>query len=77
MRRRHVNEFLKSNFANSGRVAGAGISYDRYDEESTPEVHDKWNVASVRVVMPGRTAEERATLDGPVITRMLGEEKVR
>lgn len=71
MGKKHVNEFLKSSFANSGRVAGAGISYDLYDDESTPEVHDKWKGGSVRVVMPGRTEEERAALDGPVIITKL------
>lgn len=33
-RKRHINEFLKTDFANSGRAAGIGISEDRYDEES-------------------------------------------
>ena len=30
-----IRERLKSGLANTGRAAGSGISYDRYDEEST------------------------------------------
>lgn len=33
-RKRHINEFIHTTLANSGRAAGAGISYDRYDEDS-------------------------------------------
>ena len=33
MKRRHVNEFNKTSFTNSGRIAGAGVSEDRYDDE--------------------------------------------
>ena len=69
--KRHVNELLKSRLANSGRVAGAGISYDRYDEESGPELRDKWASGSAKVVMPGRSEEERAALDGPVISKRI------
>ena len=32
--RKHCNEYMKSGLANSGRIAGSGISYDRYDDES-------------------------------------------
>lgn len=32
--RGHINEHLHTTFANSGRAAGAGVLYDRYDEES-------------------------------------------
>ena len=31
MAKRHANEFLRTS---SGRLAGSGISYDRYDEEA-------------------------------------------
>ena len=34
MYRGHVNEQLHTTLANTGRVSGMGISYDRYDEES-------------------------------------------
>ena len=33
-RNTHANERMRTSFANSGRIAGMGISYDRYDEES-------------------------------------------
>lgn len=38
MKRKHVNERLKTNFkAQGNRVAGIGITYDRYDDESFPD----------------------------------------
>lgn len=33
-RKTDIRERLKTGLANSGRAAGAGILYDRYDEES-------------------------------------------
>ena len=33
MKRRHVNEFIKTKFANSGRIAGMGIDEDSYDDK--------------------------------------------
>lgn len=33
-RNTHANERMRTNFANSGRIAGDGIIYDRYDDES-------------------------------------------
>ena len=34
MRKRHINEMLKTSFANSGRAKGAGIVEDDYGDES-------------------------------------------
>ena len=34
--RRHPNEFLRTS---SGRLAGSGILYDRYDDETTLKTH--------------------------------------
>ncbi len=31
---RHSNEFMRTSFANSGRIAGSGMLHDNYDEES-------------------------------------------
>lgn len=63
----HVNEFLKTGFANSGRVAGIGTPYDRYGEESGGRNYD---VGSVRVILPSDylTPEEQQLLSGEVIT---------
>ncbi len=36
MARRHANEFLRTTFTNSGRIAGMGILYDDYSETSFP-----------------------------------------
>ena len=69
-RKRHINEFLHTSLANSGRAAGMGILYDRYDEESGLPVYGKGNV---RVVTPSDflSEEEKEGLNGPVITKRI------
>ena len=37
-RKRHANEFMRTSFSNSGRIAGMGILHDSYDEEAYPSV---------------------------------------
>ena len=63
--RNHINERLHTEFANSGRAAGMGISYDRYDEESGYRPRPAERGA---VIFPSDhlTAEERAALSGEV-----------
>lgn len=34
-KRRHVNEFRHTNFADTGRIAGIGIVEDNYNHDST------------------------------------------
>ena len=63
--RSHVNERLHTEFANSGRVAGAGISYDRYDEESGYRPQPK-ECGMVRFPSDSLTPEEKADLSGEV-----------
>jgi len=64
-RRTHINERLRTEFANSGRAAGIGTPYDRYDDESGGPYY---NPGSVRVRMPSDslTPEERELLNGEV-----------
>ena len=64
-RRTHINERLRTGFTNSGRVAGIGISYDNYGDESGGPCY---NHATVRVRMPSDslTPEERGALNGEV-----------
>ncbi len=71
-RKRHVNSFLRSGLANSGRVAGTGVAYDDYSEQSFP---DFTKGSGVRVRFPKRDEEEMASLNGPVITYKLSELK--
>ena len=63
--RSHVNERLHTEFANSGRVAGAGISYDRYDEESGYRPQPK-ECGLVRFPSDSLTPDEKAALSGEV-----------
>lgn len=63
MPRGHINEHLHTTLANSGRAAGAGISYDKYDDESgyRPGPRD---TGRVRLPHDGLETDE---LNGPVI----------
>lgn len=61
----HINQYMRTSFANSGRVAGAGISYDRYDDESgNPNfiTAESWP----RFPSDSLTPEERLSLNGEV-----------
>ena len=71
MFRGHVNEKLHTTFRNSGRVAGIGILYDRYDEESgNPDYEKKYlNHSLVRFPSDSLTEEELLALNGPVICK--------
>ena len=64
---RSINESLHTEFANSGRAAGMGISEDRYDDESYgPEYCHE--TGPVRFPSDSLTPEEWAAMNGPVIT---------
>ena len=71
MHKRHINEFMHTGFANTGRAAGAGITYDRYDDESghRPKPRD---TGQVRFPHDGENTDE---LNGPVIIYK-GEKKI-
>ena len=68
MYRGHVNEKLHTTFRNSGRVAGTGILYDRYDEESGNPEYEK-RPFLVRFPSDSLTDEELLALNGPVICK--------
>jgi hypothetical protein len=71
MKRRHINEFLGTTFESHGnRAAGMGILHDRYDDEYNPAEIVRDNVM---VRFPSRSKEEKAALNGPVITKKLVE----
>ena len=61
----HINERLHTGLAQSGRAAGMGISYDRYDDESG---NPDYNPHDTRVRMPhdGLTDDKLAALSGAV-----------
>ena len=63
--RNHINECLHTEFANSGRAAGMGISSDRYDEESGNPDYDPHDTR-VRLPHDGLTEDELAALSGEV-----------
>ena len=61
----HINERLHTGLAQSGRAAGMGISYDRYDEESGNPDYDPHDTR-VRLPYDGMTEDELAALSGDV-----------
>ena len=69
MYRGHVNEQLHTTLANTGRVSGMGISYDRYDDESGCPRYDSHKP----VMLPSDylTEDELKALNGPVISYKL------
>ena len=74
MKRRHINEFMKTRLANSGRAAGMGILYDDYSEESYGGYRNSGNII-VHTISDFMTPEERAKLNSPVKTYRIKEDK--
>jgi hypothetical protein len=72
MPRSHINERLHTSFANNGRAAGMGISYDRYDEEGGYRPQPR-NTGRVRFPHDGLSDNELAALSGEV--RVYKEDK--
>ena len=62
----HINERLHTELAQSGRAAGMGISYDRYDDESGNPDYDPHDTR-VRLPHDGLTEDKLAALSGAVI----------
>ena len=69
MPRGHINEHLHTTLANSGRAAGAGISYDKYDDESGHRPGPR-DTGRVRFPSDGVNHDE---LNGPVIVVRTGK----
>lgn len=67
----HINERLRTTFADSGRAAGIGVLYDRYDEDSGLARQG----GSVRVRLPSDnlTPDEREALNSPVVVYKEGK----
>lgn len=66
-RRGHANEHMKTTLRNGGRIAGIGILYDDYSEDSYGG-YCNFSAGRVRTASDSMTPEERAELNGPVIT---------
>ena len=63
--RTNISERIKTSFANSGRAAGIGALYDRYDEESGYRPLPK-NKGRVRLLSDSLTQEEKDKLHGEI-----------
>lgn len=73
MRKRHINEFRKTSFANNGRAAGMGMLYDRYDDNAVLDNH----IRQGRPI-PIAEIEEKAkqeTEESPVTVYYIKEEE--
>ena len=69
MRKRHANEFIRTGFANSGRIAGMGIAHDDYSEDSGCPTYGP---GSMLVRLPYVPHEE-----SPIISYKLTEEELK
>ncbi|HPE08112.1 MAG TPA: hypothetical protein PLT28_00055 [Saprospiraceae bacterium] len=67
LRKRYINEMLHTEFADNGRIAGMGITYDHYDEESGYKPSPKYR-GQIRFPSDELTPEQRLALNGPVLT---------
>ena len=72
-RNTHANERMRTSFTNSGRIAGDGILYDDYSEESGYRPRFGAN-RTAKVTFPLDPLEQR---DGPVITYKMPKEDKR
>lgn len=72
--RGHVHERMKTAFSNSSRIAGTGITYDNYDEESFP-IGAKPRAYEGTPIYKTLTQEELhfRTYGGPIKTYRIGE----
>lgn len=74
-RNTHANERMRTSFSNSGRIAGDGILYDDYSEESWGGGKSCDNLgAGVRLPHDGLNENELASLSGPVKTYKMPKE---
>lgn len=71
-RKSHINERLRTEFANSGRAAGIGTLYDDYGDESGNPHYGPLK-AGVQMPSDSLTPEERKALNGEV--RIIKEAK--
>lgn len=72
-RRRHVNEFLRTSL-NSGRIAGAGINFDDYSEESFPD-RNPHKYSQANPIGDGRKHPDYE--DGEVISYKMSKEELK
>ena len=70
-RKRHANEFMRTSFANSGRIAGMGISYDDYSDNFDIAMENTDYFPDPKFGPLPLTDEERSFRDngGPVTVR--------
>lgn len=66
-KRGHANEHMKTSLRNGGRIAGMGILYDDYSEESYGG-YCNISAGKVRTPYDFMKPKERASLNGPVKT---------
>ncbi len=75
-RKRHINEFMRTQLGGGGRAAGHGMFYDVYDQygdEDWPDRDHTRGTIQVRLPSDALSEKEKAALSGPVITYKLEE----
>lgn len=70
--KRDLNRYQRTSFASSGRSAGSGILYDRYDDESGRPIY----YSKTRPTLPEPKGEyEARTRPGPVKRYFINKEE--
>lgn len=73
--KRDLNRYQRTGFANSGRAAGAGIMYDRYDEEAYGGATNPHYFPVPRLEMYTKEEREEMMKPGEVVTYYISKEE--
>ena len=75
--KRDLNRYQRTGFANSGRAAGMGILYDRYDDEALGGATNPHYSPIPRLEMYTEEEREEMTKPGEVITYYIDKEEAK
>jgi hypothetical protein len=75
--KRDLHRYQRTSLANSGRAAGMGISYDRYDDESMGRATNPHYSPIPRLEMYTEEEREEMTKPGEVITYYISKKEAR
>lgn len=75
--KRDLNRYQRSGLANSGRAAGMGISYDRYDDEALGGATSPHYSPVPRLGMYTEEEREEMIKPGEITTYYISKEEAR
>lgn len=75
--KRDLNRYRRTSLANSGRAAGMGIAYDRYDDEALGRATNPRYSPVPKLEMYTEEEREEMTKPGEVVTYYISKEEAR